>query len=455
MPELTAQPLPATGDVANGQPRRCPGATQMCYGNASSRRIAGPNRRMNLLVVVVDRLHIGYLGCYGNSWVGTPGIDALAAGALVFDHAIVDTTRLESLYETYWSGVNALASAKGEEPGTTSLPKLLRDADWQTALVTDEPLVAHHRLAAGFEKRHLFTGRGAARRTEQGTSLELLFAEAGRQLADRERPFCLWIHSRGFGDAWDAPLARRRQYAEEEDPFPPDFRDVPQLEVPADFDPDQLQGIRWAYAGQVTLLDDCLAALTELLVEMGHAADTAVVLLGARGFPLGEHGWVGARPPLPHEELIHAPWIMRLPDEEVAGSRTAALVQPDDLAPTLLAVARLDPQVLQPTGHNLLPLARGEVQTVRDRAVTISESDEGGEHAGLALRTAHWHLRAPLGPGGDAPVELYVKPDDRWELNEIASRCPAEAEQLREALAQLASQPRTEPASLSPLPQAY
>lgn len=36
---------------------------------------------------------------------------------------------------------------------------------------------------------------------------------------------------------------------------------------------------------------------------------------------------------------------------------------------------------------------------------------------------------------GDSPaVELYRKPDDRWEANEIANRCPSVAERLLAAL---------------------
>ena len=39
--------------------------------------------RMNAICLVIDRLHCGYLGCYGNAWVGMPGIVRLAAESFV------------------------------------------------------------------------------------------------------------------------------------------------------------------------------------------------------------------------------------------------------------------------------------------------------------------------------------------------------------------------------------
>ena len=33
---------------------------------------------MNVICLVIDGLQAGYLGCYGNSWLPTPGFDQLA-----------------------------------------------------------------------------------------------------------------------------------------------------------------------------------------------------------------------------------------------------------------------------------------------------------------------------------------------------------------------------------------
>src|SRR5687768_12960653 len=46
---------------------------------------------MRVLVLAVQELHLGFLGCYGCDWVATPALDRLAADAIVFDHHYTDT----------------------------------------------------------------------------------------------------------------------------------------------------------------------------------------------------------------------------------------------------------------------------------------------------------------------------------------------------------------------------
>ena len=41
---------------------------------------------MNVIVVVCNSLHLGFLGAYGNGWIETPHLDRLAAEGVVFDH---------------------------------------------------------------------------------------------------------------------------------------------------------------------------------------------------------------------------------------------------------------------------------------------------------------------------------------------------------------------------------
>ena len=53
-----------------------------------------------------------------------------------------------------------------------------------------------------------------------------------------------------------------------------------------------------------------------------------------------------------------------------------------------------------------------------------------GSHGQRAIRTPAWYLRAGLDP------ELFAKPDDRWEINNVASRCQEVVECLQDALTQ-------------------
>jgi hypothetical protein len=89
----------------------------------------------------------------------------------------------------------------------------------------------------------------------------------------------------------------------------------------------------------------------------------------------------------------------------------------------------------------MLALADDAPPPWRDRAATIAP-------AAQALRTPAWLLVQPQ----DGHHELFAKPDDRWEANEVANRCREAVEQLSTAwieLQQAAQNPQT--AQLSPL----
>ena len=49
-----------------------------------------------------------------------------------------------------------------------------------------------------------------------------------------------------------------------------------------------------------------------------------------------------------------------------------------------------------------------------------------------AVRSPAWLLRESHA-GGEIRRELFAKPDDRWEVNEVSSRCGDVAEQLAAA----------------------
>jgi hypothetical protein len=79
----------------------------------------------------------------------------------------------------------------------------------------------------------------------------------------------------------------------------------------------------------------------------------------------------------------------------------------------------------------------------------VMAANESGERM---IRTPAWMLRqlppTPISERDEQPptptIELYAKPDDRWEANEIADRCPDVAERLLAVLDATANKPTTE-----------
>ena len=433
---------------------------QRRHPNERSKRtlLRGPalryNRGMNAICLVVDRLHAGYVGAYGNAWVETPALDRLASQATVFDQALIDSPRLESLCRSYWQGWHALCPREPPE-ARPSLAALLREAGVTTALLTDEPRVARHPLAVDFDDLIEIDPPWQPRSAVdiEQTLFARFFVHVLDWLESAPAPFMLWGHLGGLGTTWDAPLKFRQAYCEEGDPPPPLSADVPDQFLPAGHDPDDLLGIVQSYAGQVTLLDTCLDALLEFLDGTPAGRETLVVVTSARGFPLGEHRRVGPCDEALFGELVHVPWMMRMPSASplplgegsgvraaagwpdanpslpksvetisAAGARCQALVEPADLWATLLDFWQIAPPQ-SPTARSLLPLVRQQAAAPRDRLCIRSGIER-------AIRTPAWYLRLGAEP------ELFVKPDDRWEVNNVANRCAEVVECLQDALTQ-------------------
>ena len=279
----------------------------------------------------------------------------------------------------------------------------------------------------------------------------------------------LWIHLRGLFGPWDAPYARREQYAAEDDPDPPQFVTPPHRLLAADADPDEILGIRQAYAAQVATLDALLGSLVGLIDADEQPA--LLCLIGCRGYPLGIHRRLGhpsGLSPQLYGETVHVPWLMRFPEANHAAGRTPALVEPGDLPATLLdacsqslgAEARnARPEAWLPS---LMPIVVDQGQETRDRLLLVSP----GEHAPAqqGLKTPAWYLLERL-PAEDAaqaagdlpeaaltePWELYAKPDDRWEINDVSTRMPDVAERLAALLQEQRRVLNGEAAPVTPL----
>jgi len=215
------------------------------------------------------------------------------------------------------------------------------------------------------------------------------------------------------------------------EPVPP-FADPPT----GPFDRSDLDAWDWlhqTFAAVITKFDAELGGLFDELRARGLDRSAAWAVTSDFGLPLGEHGQIGTYRPWLHEELVHLPLFLRLPEASQAGRRVASFTQPPDVYPTLLALLGSHPPT-DASGHNLLPLARGEANAPREFAVTALEL---GNAAEIALRTNDYALLVPTRvPEGDPPREplLYGKPDDHREVNDLRPRNIERADELEATL---------------------
>ncbi len=130
------------------------------------------------------------------------------------------------------------------------------------------------------------------------------------------------------------------------------------------------------------------------------------------------------------------PWLIRFPDKLGKLTRVAALTSHQDLLPTLFDCKNCEHK-LDRTGFDGMSVVRlASAARVPWRDATISTSVNA-----RSIRTATWCLREDLAQREAAAStdateisELYVRPDDRWEANDVAKLCPEVVEELRAAL---------------------
>ena len=141
----------------------------------------------------------------------------------------------------------------------------------------------------------------------------------------------------------------RRSYAVD---LPPRFpKDFPQNYVPADYTEEEIKRMSYnaylkTYLRCVKGIDDNLAKLFAYLEEIGEMDNTVIIYTGDQGFMLGEHDYQDKR--WMYEESMRMPFLIRYPKTIKAGSRTDAIVENVDYAPTMLAFAGIEtPEYMQ------------------------------------------------------------------------------------------------------------
>jgi arylsulfatase A-like enzyme len=367
------------------------------------------------VVLVVDRLGAVHLGPWGNTWLETPHFNRLAAQALVCETAFADAPDLNSALRALWTGRHAW-----EPPAEKgySLAARARDHGVKTLLITDDRSVTEHPLAEAFDE-HLFVESPAAVRSApriEQTGFFRLIAAATEAIGERGGPFLAWIHSRGMSGPWDAPREYRERLADPEDPQPPDFVASPERRLERGFDPDEVLGVVQAYVGQVQLVDESLGLLLDALEQRPDRNEILLGVTSPRGYPLGEHGRIGPCDDALYSELVHIPLVIRFPRDICRLARTHRLVQTCDLAPTILEACGWGECNNAGFATSLTRELQGENEWSPRSMVCAAGTNQ------RVIRTPAWLLRETLGEE-EPHRELFAKPDDRWEANEVSSRC--------------------------------
>jgi len=239
----------------------------------------------------------------------------------------------------------------------------------------------------------------------------------------------------------------RRSYAVD---LPPRFpKDFPENYDPADYTEAEIKKMSYqaylkTYLRCVKGIDDNLARLFAKLEEMGEWDNTIVVYTGDQGFMLGEHDYQDKR--WMYEESMRMPFLIRYPESIEAGSRTDAIIENVDFAPTLLDFAGAEiPEFMQGGSFKEICETGKEPATWKKEAyyrywMHMAHHDNPGH---LGIRTKDYKLIFYYGcnyEGGyrTPPAwELYDMQNDPKEIRNLYDD-PAHAEIVKDLKIRLA-----------------
>lgn len=383
-------------------------------------------RRPNIILILADDHTTQAISAYRHplELVKTPNIDRLADEGMLFQRALVPNSicapSRAAILTGKYSHKNGIFRNWSTFDGTQqTLPKLLRNAGYQTALIGKWHLRSQ---PVGFDHWEILPGQGRYYNppmSRDGEEVEYsgyttdiindLTIKWLKKQRDKSKPFMLMSQHKGPHREW-APALRHLGWNNDR-PFrePPtlfdDFKGRGEAErqqemmiaeslgekdlkliPPSYLTPEQrrtwdeyyvprnkvfekaaLQGdelLRWKYQrylhdylGTILALDEGVGRLLNALEEEGLAENTVVVYCSDQGFFLGEHGWFDKR--WIYEESLTTPLIVRWPGVVQPGSRQSAMVSILDLPETFLEIANVAvPDDMQ--GRSLVPLLRGE-----------------------------------------------------------------------------------------------
>jgi arylsulfatase A-like enzyme len=358
--------------------------------------------RWNVVLISVDTLRAGHLNCYGYSpRQVTPHIDALARDGILFENHMANapwtTPSHMSLLTSLLPGAHGVTTypARMGELGEGGTAHRLPDA----RITLAEALQASGRRTAAFTGGRTVDPRfGFSQGFERyETSMQKLRPRNMQPLYDwidasGDRPFFLFWHTfevhapyletafldEVLPEATARNLRRgiaRATRAATQGAWPPSVEEA----LLDRLDAYTLPVCEALYAGGVQSMDRWVGQLVRHLRDRGLYDRTLIALTSDHGEQMGERGVdrnangrgiYNAHGHTLYDELLRVPLVIKLPYQDRAGTRVAALTGSIDVMPTVLDVLGL-PLPDQMQGGSLRGLWEGRAGGPR---LVLSES---------------------------------------------------------------------------------
>ncbi|BDS07971.1 arylsulfatase [Oceaniferula spumae] len=229
---------------------------------------------------------------------------------------------------------------------------------------------------------------------------------------------------------------------------------------------DQFDGKSKAgpYGDFVYETDDSIGQLLTALKESGQADNTIVIFSADNGpekyaYERDKKYDHWSSKPLRglkrdiYEGGHHVPFIIKYPGVTKAGSTNTSLVSQIDIMATLASVVGFDlpEKNAAEDSHDLLPLLKGEAQSVRSSHVHNTRANQyairhgdwvliNGKNGYQSGRNAEWEKKHGYEADDKQPVELYNLKEDISQKHNIADKHPEKVKELTDLLKRIREQ---------------
>ena len=334
---------------------------------------------MKAIMVMFDTLNRRMLPPYGCDWVHAPNFARLAERTVTFDNCYVGSMPcMPARRELHTGRHNFLHRGWGPlEPFDDSMPEILSDHGVYTHLSTDH----QHYFEDGGASYHTRYDSWDFHRGQEGDAWigqvrdpvapPTLNRETprGTPLWSRDSGRQDWINREAMDSEEKQPQAKTfaagldfiRRNCEEDswflqvetfDPHEPFFTQQKYKDIyPHEYNgklfdwpayreveetPEEVQHLRYEYAALLSMCDEHLGKVLDLMDERAMWDDTMLIVCTDHGFLLGEHDWWAKIVPPFYNEVAHTPLFIWDPRSRVAGGRRSQLAQMIDIPATLL-----------------------------------------------------------------------------------------------------------------------
>ena len=414
---------------------------------------SGNAAQPNLLLIFIDNVGYGDLGCYGNKGVKTPNIDRLAAeGVRCTDFyigspscspsrgAILTGRHPERNGLNYQLSAEENMGGEGLAPNEKIIPQYLKPLGYATGAFgkwnigfaegfrpTDRGFdeFLGHRSGNIHYFKHLYRGENDMRRGTEPANLAgqyatEVFADAAIDFIQRhqKRPWFVYLpfNAAHFVSAGNTEPGEKIEWQ-----VPPKY--LAGYGYPAD-EPDE----RKRFRAVLTALDDAIGRVVTAVDKAGMREQTLVLcisdngafMLPGRGLEAQSNHPLRAGGITTFEGGIRVPAIARWPGRLKSGIVCREMLSSLDVLPLALSISGGEgPKDRVLDGKDPLKALAGEAPTPHEALYWVW--DQGRREQWRSIRQGDWKL---IRRSGNEPWQLYNLANDLSESSDLATKRP-------------------------------